>query len=69
MTTTPPPQLLKKTDVCARLSISPRTLEGMVNERTFPPPVRMGRHVYWTENAVSAWVTRLFGAQENWRPQ
>lgn len=37
------PTLFKKSDVCKRLDMSPRTLEGMVKADAFPPPVRMGR--------------------------
>ena len=59
--------LLKKTEVCERLSLSLRTLESMVKAGTFPPPVRMGKHVYWSQVALANWTTRRFGAQEGWR--
>jgi prophage regulatory protein len=59
---------LKKSDVCARLSISARTLEGFVKAGTFPPAVRMGRHIYWSEKCVADFVTRMFAAQNAWRP-
>ncbi len=62
------PLLLKKSEVCERLALSPRTLEGMVKERSFPPPVRVGKHVYWSDKAVTSWMSRMFGAQEAWRP-
>lgn len=60
--------LLNKTDVCRRLSISLRTLENMVKCDQFPPPVRVGKCVYWSEIAVSRWQRNLFAAQESWRP-
>lgn len=60
--------LLKKTDVCARLALSARTLEGMVKEGTFPPPVRMGKFVYWSEKSIHSWMVRQFGPQEAWKP-
>ncbi len=60
--------LLTKVEVCKRLSLSPRTLEGMVKERTFPPPVRVGKHTYWSDKALSSWLSRMFGAQGAWRP-
>ena len=62
------PSLLKKTEVCKKLALSLRTLENMVKAGTFPPSVRMGKHVYWSEVAISGWMTRMFGVQEAWRP-
>lgn len=63
------PALLKKPQLCARLSMSARTIETMVQAGKFPPPVRLGRHVYWTETAVNAWLKRAFGVQEAWKPR
>lgn len=61
--------LLDKLALCERLNISPRTIENMVKSGTFPPPVRVGRFVYWSENAVSSWQRRMFAAQEAWDPR
>lgn len=58
--------LLNKSEVCALLNVSPRTIENLCNQDRFPPPVRVGRHVYWSELAVQAWRRRLFAAQEAW---
>lgn len=69
MSTATSPILLKKAEVCQRLSISVRALEGKVKEGAFPPPVRLGKHVYWSELAVNAWKARMFGPQEAWRPR
>ena len=63
-----PADLLDKASVCSRLSLSPRTVENMVQDGTFPPPVRVGRKVYWSEIAVRRWQQRLFAAQESWQP-
>lgn len=60
--------LLNKAAVCEKLAISPRCLEMMVRDRVFPPPVRLGRHVYWTETALNNWHTSAFAAQERWTP-
>lgn len=68
MNPTTPPVLLKKSDVCKRLSLSLRTLESMVKAGTFPPSVRMGKHVYWSEAAILGWMSRMFGPQEAWKP-
>lgn len=61
-------ELLDKKSLCERLNVSPRTIENMVNAGTFPPPVRMGKYVYWSEVAVSVWQRRMFAAQEAWTP-
>ncbi|CAJ0700263.1 helix-turn-helix domain-containing protein [Ralstonia wenshanensis] len=61
--------LLTKADLCERLNISPRTLENMVNAGTFPPSVRVGKYVYWSEIAVNTWQRRMFSAQEAWTLQ
>ena len=68
MTSPTSPILLKKTEVCERLSLSARSLEGMVKAGTFPPAVRMGKHVYWSQTAITTWMRRKFGPQEAWRP-
>jgi prophage regulatory protein len=62
------PTLLKKSDVCERLNLSLRTLDAMVKAGTFPPSVRMGKHVYWSEVAILSWMSRMFGVQEAWHP-
>lgn len=62
------PPLLDKASVCQRLGIAPRTLETMVGENQFPPPVRVGKRVYWSEVAIRKWQRRLFAAQEAWQP-
>ncbi len=69
MNTETTPVLLQKSQVCARLSISARTLEAMVKAETFPPSVRLGKNVYWSEAAVNNWMSRMFGPQAAWRPR
>lgn len=66
---TAPAAQLNKAQLLALLSISERTLENMVKASKFPPPVRVGKHVYWSEIAVRRWQERLFAAQENWETQ
>lgn len=68
MTDSTRPVLLTKSQVCERLSLSARTLETMVQAGRFPPPVRLGRYVYWSETAIASWLARMFGTQEAWRP-
>jgi predicted DNA-binding transcriptional regulator AlpA len=68
MSTSIPPHLHKKLDVCSRLGFSARTLEGMVNDKKFPPGCRIGKHLYWTETVIQKWLDRQFGVQEAWEP-
>jgi len=67
---TPPPveafQQFDKPGVCNLLGFSERTLENLVKAGGFPPPVRIGRKVYWTEAAVRRWQQRQFNMQEAW---
>lgn len=62
------PELLNKSHVCETLGISQRGLENMVKRNEFPPPVRVGKQVYWTQKSLDGWKRRLFSAQENWAP-
>lgn len=57
---------IAKSELCEALRISVRTLEIMVREGSFPPPIRLGKHVYWTEKAVAVWRRRLVAEQESW---
>jgi len=59
-------ELVDKATLCERLNISPRTVENMVAAGAFPPPVRVGKRVYWSEIAVRNWQRRMFAAQEAW---
>jgi predicted DNA-binding transcriptional regulator AlpA len=58
--------LLNKTELCKQLSIAPRTLEYMIKRNEFPPPVRLGKYVYWSELAVENWQLKKFSSQESW---
>ena len=51
-------ELLDKATLCARLNISARTVENMVKDGSFPPPVRVGKYVYWSEVAVPRVATQ-----------
>jgi len=62
------PVQFNKIDLCKKLSISARGLEYLVKRRKFPPPVKFGKFVYWSEVAVTKWQRRLFAAQEKWEP-
>jgi len=58
--------MLGKADLCTRLNVSERTIENLVKQGNFPPPVRIGKYVYWSETAIVKWQERLFAAQESW---
>lgn len=60
--------LLTKQNVCEQLDISPRCLENWVAEARFPPPQRIGKCNYWSEQALQRWLELTFTAQHNWRP-
>jgi len=63
----PLPALMSKNDLCESLGISKRTIENMVRDGCFPPPVRLGKCVFWSEVAVQNWRRRLFAGQETWQ--
>jgi predicted DNA-binding transcriptional regulator AlpA len=60
--------MLNKSALCSLLGISLRGLENLVKRGEFPPPVRIGRCVYWSTVAVERWRARMFVAQESWSP-
>jgi predicted DNA-binding transcriptional regulator AlpA len=59
---------LKKSEVCAELGISPRTLDNLVLRNQFPPGVRIGKWCYWSRSVIERFHERAFNAQENWSP-
>lgn len=58
--------LLGKADLCEKLRISERSIENMVKAGTFPPPVRIGKRVFWSDRAIRKWQGELFASQESW---
>lgn len=65
----PLPPLLNKQELSERLSVPEQPLENRVKADEFPPPVRIGKHVFWFKYLVRQWYATLFSAQENWRSQ
>jgi predicted DNA-binding transcriptional regulator AlpA len=59
---------LRKSEVCAELGISERTLNNLVTRKEFPPGVRIGKWAYWTRKALDNYRARAFTMQENWTP-
>lgn len=64
-----PGALFTKDKLAEHLGVSLRTIENMVKAGEFPPGVRLGRFVYWSEAAVNTWQQRLFSVQQSWRPK
>lgn len=60
--------LLTKDQVAQNMGLSVRTLEGLVAKGEFPEGVRVGRFLYWTTSAITAWHQRKFAVQLAWRP-
>jgi prophage regulatory protein len=59
-------RLVSKSELCERLFISPRTVENLVRAGDFPPPVRIGKQVFWSEKSITSWQQALFAAQDAW---
>lgn len=60
-------ETMNKEQVCTTLKIAPRTLEGWVKAGRFPPPVQIGKAVYWLDEAVQKWQVQTFKAQLEWK--
>ncbi len=58
------PLCLSKADVCTRLQISARCLEGLIGRGQFPAGVRIGKHVFFSKAVVDEWLKRQFAVQE-----
>ena len=60
---TPPRRgFLFKCPTWTLLSVPERTIENMVEADVFPAPVRIRKHVFWSEIAVHRWQAVLFVA-------
>ena len=59
---------LDKRAFAARLGLSPRTVDNMVAARELPRGVRIGRFLYWSEQAVTVWQEHAFAKQLEWVP-
>ncbi|HRQ46986.1 MAG TPA: helix-turn-helix domain-containing protein [Rhodocyclaceae bacterium] len=60
---------LTKEEVCAKLAVSERTLEGLVRSRRFPEPVRLDKRCYWAEDVVERYLEEQFDAQRRFVPR
>lgn len=62
-------QILTKQEVVAQLHISERTLETWVRDGKFPKPLRVGKRVLWTKEAVERWKKLSFAFQLEFNPR
>jgi predicted DNA-binding transcriptional regulator AlpA len=52
----PRPITLRPKDVAALLDIGERSLSRYVESGAFPKPIRLGRSLRWSEQAVLKWI-------------
>lgn len=62
-------ELLGKEAVISMLGICERSLEKLVKEGRFPPPLRLGKTVRWLKSVVLAWLEAQTKAQRDWKPR
>ncbi len=62
------PTLLDKIAVQQMLNISGRSLEKLVRARRFPPPLRLGKTVRWSQSVVVQWLNEQLTPQLEWKP-
>lgn len=61
--------LLDKQQAARTLGISTRTVDNLVKGGDFPPGVRIGRFLYWSQRTIATWRRNQFASQERWRPR
>lgn len=62
-TDTPLPRLVPSAEVARLTTLSPRTIGRLVDEGTFPAPLRLAdRRLAWTESALMGWMSALAGS-------
>jgi len=61
-------QPLFKTDVAARLGVSIRTVENLVQRGEIPPPVSIGGRVLWHPEVFNEWLDERLRTQTTPRP-
>lgn len=61
-------ELLQKNTVAKRLGVSERTIEKMVKDRKFPPPLKLGKCALWADDVVEGWLAAALTAQKTWEP-
>jgi prophage regulatory protein len=49
-------RLLKLPDVLTAASLSRSVVYGLISEKRFPPPVKIGKASRWVASEVEAWI-------------
>lgn len=62
-------ELLNKKEVAYRLKMCERTIENLVRENSFPPPLRLGKTARWSKAVIEAWLAEQLRAQLEWKPR
>lgn len=60
---------LTKKDIQAALGLSERSIEILVKKGHFPPGARIGKHLYWSAEAVNKWLSDKFNGQMTFKPK
>ena len=61
-------KMLLKAEVCELLGVSDRKLEKMVRANEFPNPLRHGKWLRWSQEAVDRWLRIALESQLTWEP-
>ena len=60
---------MNKLEVTAILRMSDRSIERLVKNENFPPPIRLGKAAFWEEPKVIDWLNKKLEAQRAWKPK
>lgn len=59
-------QLLRRNTVLERCGMSTSTLYRLMDQKRFPPPVRIGgRAVAWVESEINEWIAARIEERDN----
>lgn len=60
-------KLITKDEVAKLFNVRNRTIETWVRNGKFPRPLKIGRHIWWDEEVLMAWVKNelIRGLQSN----
>lgn len=52
---------MTKTSVAELFGVRTRTIEAWVRRGSFPPPLRIGRRVWWDRDVLQQWIMAQVG--------
>lgn len=56
--------LIRLPEVCRQVGISKSTIYELINEESFPQPIKLGRYSRWSQDEVQAWVEQQKAARK-----